>query len=716
MKKGAYRLGKNIPQWSESAQVISFIVTEDCNLRCKYCYITHKASNKVMNFETAKCFIDYIFTSKIHKQKSVAVEFIGGEPCLEMELIDQICDYFKLKAYEVQSDWYWNYRISICSNGVNYSSDEVQHFIAKNLGKLSFAISIDGTKEKHDSQRIFPNGDGSYDIIEKSIPLYISQFGGHTKATFSRNDLPTLKDSIISLWNKGITEVAANVVFEDVWEAGDDVVFEEQLKELADYALDNHLFDKYICTFFLDFIGQYYNREDLERSWCGAGKMLALGPNGNIYPCVRYKDYSLNKNPERIFGNIYQGGIDMELVRPFIQSKIRLQSDSECINCSVATGCAFCQGFNYDVADEPTIFYRAKYICKMHKARVRANNYYFAKLFNRFGIEKDNFLNENNQLYFLLDDDYVTYCQHENLRVGSNHLDKTAILRGLQYCHQNFFSPVFVHSKTHYSFEPCEKYESYHIKHIVPAKFYKEAANLKDCIFAFEPEDMVLPISGLDFCQLNIRANDIQYVFNCVKSLLEKSMSINLNIYNLTKDFDEKEYEIQMNKIAEYLYQLNKVQPNKPHMISQISDVLTEAIKKHPTQKGCKAGSHSFVYAPDKKLYACAAHYGNSFVQETGTLEEGLKTKFLNLYKCEDMPLCEVCDAYHCQKCIALNEAYTKERNVSPAFQCRKSMIEKNAAIYYSSLIGIETNLVAVKDPIEFLLANGDTNVGIYTY
>lgn len=43
-----------------NAQSITFIVTEDCNLRCKYCYITHKSSNRKMSYDVAKKFIDYI--------------------------------------------------------------------------------------------------------------------------------------------------------------------------------------------------------------------------------------------------------------------------------------------------------------------------------------------------------------------------------------------------------------------------------------------------------------------------------------------------------------------------------------------------------------------------------------------------------------------------------------------------------------------------------
>ena len=50
---------------------------------------------------------------------------------------------------------------------------------------------------------------------------------------------------------------------------------------------------------------------------------------------------------------------------------------------------AFARGFNYDESISGTNFYRAKYICKMHKAQVRANDYYFAKLFNQYGIKRD---------------------------------------------------------------------------------------------------------------------------------------------------------------------------------------------------------------------------------------------------------------------------------------------------------------------------------------
>lgn len=167
---GLYKVGKSPLQWSEKAQSITFIVTEDCNLRCKYCYITHKASNKRMNFDTAKRFIDYILTADIRHADEVIIEFFGGEPMIEMELVDQISDYFKKKAFELNHPWAWRYRFNFATNGVNYGSPEVQAYIRKNFGKVSIGISIDGTREKHDLNRIFPDGSGSYDAVEKTSP------------------------------------------------------------------------------------------------------------------------------------------------------------------------------------------------------------------------------------------------------------------------------------------------------------------------------------------------------------------------------------------------------------------------------------------------------------------------------------------------------------------------------------------------------------------
>lgn len=109
-----FQFGKSISTWKNGkAQTITFVVTEDCNLRCKYCYITHKSSNKKMNFNTAQKFIDYLYEGKFEKQDAVIIEFIGGEPMLEIDLIDKITDYFKVKSF-LMDDKCANYAQTEC--------------------------------------------------------------------------------------------------------------------------------------------------------------------------------------------------------------------------------------------------------------------------------------------------------------------------------------------------------------------------------------------------------------------------------------------------------------------------------------------------------------------------------------------------------------------------------------------------------------------------
>ena len=93
-------------------QTVTFQVTDNCNLACTYCYQIHKGKRR-MSFETAKKFIDLLLFGKkgmsgyINPVRSpgLVVDFIGGEPFLEIELIDQICTYLIDKMIELNHPW-----------------------------------------------------------------------------------------------------------------------------------------------------------------------------------------------------------------------------------------------------------------------------------------------------------------------------------------------------------------------------------------------------------------------------------------------------------------------------------------------------------------------------------------------------------------------------------------------------------------------------------
>lgn len=388
--------------WHEGmAKSITFIVTKDCQLACKYCYLVGKNTKERMSWDIAKQAIDYILDRENEfRDESVIWDFIGGEPFLEIDLIDKICDYIKAEMFRRNHHWFNSYRFSFSTNGINYHTDKVQRFIEKNHKHLSIGITIDGTKQKHDLNRIWKTVDmekgimpkpeeerGSYDDVVRNIPLWLEQYpDGATKVTISSPDIPYIKDSVLHLYSLGIKEVNINCVFEDVWKEGDDKLFEEQLTLLADEIIDRGLYEQYACSFFVEHLGKPLDRVNDNNNWCGAGKMLAVDAAGNFYPCTRFAAYSLRNKPAWIIGNV-NDGIDQNKLRPFLTLDRVTQSKEECLNCEVASGCAWCQGENYDAALTSTVYQRSTAICKMHKARVRANNYYWNKLFRKLELE-----------------------------------------------------------------------------------------------------------------------------------------------------------------------------------------------------------------------------------------------------------------------------------------------------------------------------------------
>ena len=121
--------------WKDGmAKSITFIVTKDCQLACKYCYLIGKNTKERMTWEVAKLAVDYILDhEELFREESVIWDFIGGEPFLEIDLIDKICDYLKTEMYRRNHHWFNSYRFSFSTNGINYHTDKVQQLSRKTI-------------------------------------------------------------------------------------------------------------------------------------------------------------------------------------------------------------------------------------------------------------------------------------------------------------------------------------------------------------------------------------------------------------------------------------------------------------------------------------------------------------------------------------------------------------------------------------------------------
>ena len=143
------------------ARTVTIQVTDNCNLACTYCYQINKQTH-VIPLETGKKFIDQLLDGKFNDycdysdSEGIILEFIGGEPFLEIDIISELTDYFIQGMIDRNHHWLNRFRISICSNGTLYFQPKVQEYIRKHSHHLSFSISIDGNKKLHDACRIFP--------------------------------------------------------------------------------------------------------------------------------------------------------------------------------------------------------------------------------------------------------------------------------------------------------------------------------------------------------------------------------------------------------------------------------------------------------------------------------------------------------------------------------------------------------------------------------
>lgn len=363
----------------------TFQVTEACSLNCTYCYQIAK-TKKRMSFETAKKIVDRLYNDDNGKSEAIILEFIGGEPLLEIDLIDKIVDYFLYQGIIRNHRWVTYFMISICSNGVAYFEPKVQKFIKKHHKHLSFGISIDGCKELHDACRVFYDGSGSYDIAVSGAMDYMNNYNPRmsTKMTFAPENISYTCEALKNLINLGYLDINANCVFEKGWKQEHATTFYYQLKEFTDWMLENNKEEIYISLFEENMFRPMSPEEN--NNWCGGtGKMLAADPDGTFYPCIRYMPTSLgDSQPPITCGNI-ETGIDWDKLTCMECVTRRSQSTDECFNCPIANGCAWCSGYNYQ--EFGTINKRATYICEMHKARALANVYYWNKVYKKHNME-----------------------------------------------------------------------------------------------------------------------------------------------------------------------------------------------------------------------------------------------------------------------------------------------------------------------------------------
>jgi len=182
-----YHLDRKIKQ-------LTLQVTRGCNLNCSYCaysgiYENRTHENRAMPFDVAKKAIDYLLRHSID-EPSITLAFYGGEPLLEIELVERCIQYMREKAAGRK------YSFSMTTNGT-LLTPEIYKRLADN--DVSILISLDGPKAVHDTNRKFTDGSGSFDVIVNNIEAIQAQYPeAKDKLRFLAVASPFIEDACLS--------------------------------------------------------------------------------------------------------------------------------------------------------------------------------------------------------------------------------------------------------------------------------------------------------------------------------------------------------------------------------------------------------------------------------------------------------------------------------------------------------------------------------------
>ncbi len=280
---------REIPEISTSY----LIVTRQCNLRCKYCFLGNSKENTTtMTIETARMAIDKIMDAITHSSvKEQKIILYGGEPFIAKKTAFFIGDYVKQKEKDLKASGKMKEDVGvyffIISNGT-LIDEEIAKFCRTH--DMYISISIDGPEEIHNKTRIYKGGQGTYKEVIRGLKLLQKEGISVTASTTITNEniehLDEVTEHIRSL---GFDRISFNILMGENFET-------EEMKELAKKTAERivNLYAKYRETDFLVYpvIKQVrpLARGNFHLADCSActGGQVTISPEGKIGICQAF--------------------------------------------------------------------------------------------------------------------------------------------------------------------------------------------------------------------------------------------------------------------------------------------------------------------------------------------------------------------------------------------------------------------------------------------
>lgn len=352
------------PVKSGEVKALCLHICHDCNLRCRYCFAdegAYHATREMMSLETAKAAIDFLIRESGNR-KALEVDFFGGEPLMNLNVIKETVYYAKAEAAKRGKQFLF----TTTTNGVLLDDDAVK-FLNEEMENV--VLSLDGRKEVHDLVRKTVNGKGSFDVVIEKIKKFVRSRGDkhyYVRGTFTAKNLDFSKD-VLFLADNGFDSLSVEPVVTDI----EDLAIKEEHLPLIEREYEV-LCDEYVAR---EERGEGFNffhfNVDLEGgpclskrvSACGAGnEYFSVVPNGDVYPCHQFAG-----DPKWKMGNVFEGKLDEDIRGKFAKSCLFTRKKcGDCFAKFICSGGCSANNYHYngDIEEPYTV------TCAMMKKRI----------------------------------------------------------------------------------------------------------------------------------------------------------------------------------------------------------------------------------------------------------------------------------------------------------------------------------------------------------
>lgn len=334
------------------------LLTEECNLRCDYCYIYKQA--KTMTVDIARDSVDFLFKNAGLQDNRLGVCFFGGEPLLEPKLLELVADYALEKAGKTHT-----INFSITTNATLLSKSNAELLKKYNV-KTTF--SIDGINDAHDTHRKTIAGKGSFAMIERNMEHLLGLADCTIRLTVTPETAATLCKSVKWLIEQGFKSISISPVYESEWTEQTLSEYFDALENLYKYQAEIRSLGNSARINSILGLEEKLTEPGERGFGCGAARrMVAIDAKGFIYPCHRFVGYFKNGQSQQI-GHVTQGFFK-EKREYYIEScHTQFQegcgsglfkdnvpnADKNCMSCSFSQGCSSaCMAINEHMTGNP---------------------------------------------------------------------------------------------------------------------------------------------------------------------------------------------------------------------------------------------------------------------------------------------------------------------------------------------------------------------------